>query len=228
MRIAFTQLVERAGNDDSGQTPQHHDRQNATQRYALIHMQDGCITDGKWNRSFTDATGHNRQDQEEENLERFHAQRQTNAHPDQHADHFATQHREENTHETLDQHFAIHAHDAAHDDATNVEIQNVGAFIELGGGFHHDIRQQAVIDQCGRNERGANRCRAHLADERKTFAEFAAGESKECQRGDHDHDVARQFAVETIYCDKQPRHGKQRQRNNADFPGVENVPPFFF
>lgn len=88
-----------------------------------------------------------------------------------------TQHREENTHETLDQHLRS-AHDAAHDDATNVEIQNVGAFIELGGGFHHDIRQQAVIDQRGRNERGANRCRAHLADERKTFAEFAAGESK--------------------------------------------------
>ncbi|CCK15930.1 hypothetical protein BN136_1940 [Cronobacter universalis NCTC 9529] len=228
VRIAFAKLVKATGDDNRGEAAEHHDRQHAAQRHALIHMQQRRVADGERDRPFTHAARHDRQDQEEEDLERLHAQRDADAHPHQHADDFAAQHREENTQKALDQRGAVHAHDAADDNAADVEIENVGGFIEFGGGFHDYIRQPAVIDQRGRNEGGANRRRAHFADHRQALAELAAGEAEEREGGDHHHDIARQLAAETVNGDKRAGKEKQRQWNNPDFPGIHDMPPLFF
>ncbi|CCJ86159.1 hypothetical protein BN133_2536 [Cronobacter dublinensis 582] len=228
VRVAFAELIKAAGNNDGGEAAEHNDRQHAAQRHALIHMQQRRVTDGKRDSPFAHAARHDRQDQEEENLERLHAERDTDAHAHQHADDFTAQHREENTQKPLDKRGAVHAHDAADDNAADVEIENVGGFVEFGGGLHDNIRQPAVIDQRGRNESGANRRRAHFPDDRQAFAELAAGEAEERQRRDHHHDVARQLAAEAVNGDKRAGEDKQRQWNNPDFPGIHDMPPLFF
>src|SRR5690606_4961550 len=180
------------------QTAEHHHWQHAAERHALIHVQQRGVTDRERDRPFTHAACHNWQNDKEENLERLKTERQTNAHPDNHADNFTAQHREEDAQEALNQHRAVHAHDAADNDAAYVEIENVGGFVKLRRGFHHHVRQQAIIDQRGRDEGGANRRRAELADNRQAFAKLTAGKAEEGQRRHHHHNVARQFSAQTI------------------------------
>ena len=228
MRIAFAELVQAPGDNDCRQTAEHHHRQHASERNALVHMQQGGIADGKRDRPFSYAARHNRQNDEEEDLERLKTQRQADAHPHQHADDFAAQHREEDAQEALNQHRAVHAHDAADNNAADIEVENVGGFVELGGGLDHHVRQQAIIDQRGRDKGGANRRRAELADNRQAFAKLTAGKAEEGQRRHHHHDIARQFSAQAINGDQRARQNEQRQRNNPDFPGIHNMPPALF
>ena len=228
VRVALTKLVQATGDNDRGQTAEHHHRQHAAERYALVHVQQGGITDGKRNCAFPDTARHNGQNDKEEDLERLQAQRETNAHPHQHADDFTAQHREEDAQEALNQHRAVHAHDAADDNAADVEIENIGGFIELSGGLDHHIRQQAVIDQRGRDKGCANRRRTELADNRQALAKLTAGKAEEGQGRYHHHDVARQLSAQTINRNQCARQNKQRQRDNPDFPGIHNMPPTLF
>ncbi|SAJ26225.1 Uncharacterised protein [Enterobacter cloacae] len=228
VRVAFTELVEATGDNDRRQAAEHHHRQHAAERHALIHMQQGGIADRERDRPFPDAARHDRQNDKEEDLERLEAQRQPNTHADNHADDFTAQHREEDAQEALDQHGAVHTHDAADDNAADIEVENIGGFIEFGRGLNHHVRQQAVIDQRGRDKGGANCRRTELADNRQAFAEFTAGKAEEGQRGHHDHNVARQFSAQAINRNQRTRQNEQRQRNNADFPGIHNMPPALF
>ncbi|MNS47433.1 hypothetical protein D3C72_799610 [compost metagenome] len=165
-------------------------------------MQQRGVADGEWNCPFADPARHDRQNNKEEDLERLKAERHADAHPDDHADDFAAQHREENAQEALNQHGPVHAHDAADNDAADVEIENVGRFVELGGGLDHHVRQQAVIDHRRRNKGGANRRSTEFADNRQTFAELTAGKTEERQSCDHHHDIARQFSAQTVNGDQ--------------------------
>ena len=202
MREAFTKLVQTAGDDNRRQAAQHHHRQHASQRNALIHMHQRRIANRQRDRPLAHAAGHNRQHDKEEDLERIHPQQTANSHADQHTDNFAAQHRQEDLQEPLNQRGAVHAHNAANDNAADVEIKNIGRFIEFGGGFNHHIRQQAVMDQRGRNKGGANRRRAKLTKYRQALAELAAGKTEEGQRRHHYHDIARQLAAKAVQRDK--------------------------
>ncbi|MOA19515.1 hypothetical protein D3C78_1399040 [compost metagenome] len=154
-------------------------------------MQNRRVPHRQRDRAFTDATGHDRQNQEEEDLERLQPQRHAHRHSYQHADNLTAQHRRENAQKALDQHLTVHAHNAANDNAADVEVQNIGRLIEFGGRFHHHVRQQAVMHQRRRNKGGADRRCPHFADQRQAFAKLAAGKTKERQCGNHDHDIAR-------------------------------------
>lgn len=77
--------------------------------------------------------GHDGQDEEEEGLERRETQGVTDAHTDQHAGDLTAEHREKDTHKPLDQGATIHAHNAADDNAADIEIKNIAAFKKLRG-----------------------------------------------------------------------------------------------
>ncbi|MNL49788.1 hypothetical protein D3C87_1727460 [compost metagenome] len=64
-------------------------------------MQQRGISDRERNSALTNATGHNRQNDKEEDLEGFKTERHAHAHSDNHADDFTAQHREENAQEAL-------------------------------------------------------------------------------------------------------------------------------
>ena len=228
MRVTFTELIEAAGDDDCRQAAEHNHRQNATERHALVHMQQGGIADGERDRPFPNTARHDRQNDKEEDLEWLKAQRYPYAHANNHADNFAAQHREEDAQEALNQHGAVHAHDAADNNAADIEVENVGGFVELRGGLHHHIRQQTVIDQCRRNKGGANRRRAEFTDNRQALAKLTAGKAEERERGDHHHDIAGQFAAEAINGNQRAGQDKQWQRDNSDFPRIHNMPPALF
>ncbi|SQC48327.1 Uncharacterised protein [Klebsiella pneumoniae] len=97
----------------------------------------------------------------------------------QHADHFAAQHREEDLQKALNQRGAVHTHDAADNDAADIEIEDVSGFIEFGRGFNNHVRQQTIVDQRGRNKGGADRRRTEFPQHREAFTKLAAGEAKE-------------------------------------------------
>ena len=60
VRIAFAELVQTAGDDNGGEAAQHHHRQDASQRHALIHMQQRRIADRQRDRPFAHAARHDR------------------------------------------------------------------------------------------------------------------------------------------------------------------------
>ena len=66
------------------------------------------------------------------------------------------------------------------------------------------------MHQRGRNEGGADRRRAHFADQRQALAEFAAGETEERQGGHHHHDIARQFAFQAVEQNQYAGQNKER------------------
>ncbi len=94
MREALAELVEAAGDDDRRQAAEHHHRQYPAQGHALLHMHQRSVAHRQRDRPFAYATSHDRQHDKEEHLERLHTQQRADADAHQHANHFATQHRE--------------------------------------------------------------------------------------------------------------------------------------
>ena len=225
MREALAELVEAAGDNDRRQAAEHHHRQHPAQGHPLLHMHQRGIAHRQRDRPFPHAPGHDRQHDKEEHLKRLHAQQRANADAHQHADHLAAQHWEEDLQEALNQGGAVHTHDAADDNAADIEIEDVGGFIEFGGGFHDHVRQQTVMDQRGRNKSGADRRRAEFPQHRQAFTKLAAGEAKESQSGHHHHDIARQFTAKAIEGNQPPGQQKQRQRDDPYLPVIHDVPP---
>ena len=188
-------------------------------------MHQRGVANRQRNRPLADAAGLDWQDDKEQPLKRLQPQGGTDADADHHADDFAAQHREENPQKALNQRGAVHAHNAADDNAADIKVKNVGRLIEFGGRLHHHLRQQAVMHQRRRDEGRADGRRAELAEYRQAFTEFAAGKAEKGQRRHHHDDIARQLAAQAVQRDQAAGQQKERQRDNTDFPVIEDMPP---
>ena len=81
------------------------------------------------------------------------------------------------------------------------------------------------MHQRRRDEGRADGRRAELAEYRQPFTEFAAGKTEKGQRRYHHDDIARQLAAQAVQRDQAAGQQKERQRDNTDFPVIEDMPP---
>ena len=68
VRIAFSDKVQRPGENDCGQTAEHDRRENLREQFPMRQVHDFRVTDRQRNRSFANASRHDRNDDEEEGM----------------------------------------------------------------------------------------------------------------------------------------------------------------
>ena len=132
--------------------------------------------------------------------------------------------RHEDLQEALHQDLAIHAEDAADDDAGDEEIKEIRVLGEFDDGLFDLRRQQLVVGQRGWNEGRKDRRGADVAQHRRALADFRAGKTADHQNGDHDRDFALDIAGESEPRDQRNENDIDRDRHDPD-PRVHDFPP---
>jgi hypothetical protein len=224
VRVAFADEIERAGEKDRREAAEHHRRQHLGEDVALGLIEDLRITDRERNGALAHPARHDRDHDEEEAV--------IGAEPEQRADRGADRRggertdreRHENLHEALDQDLAVHAQNAADDDASDEQIEEVGVFGELDDRLFNLRRQQLIISERRGHESRENRRRSDIAQHREPLADLGAGEAAHHQHGDHDGDFALDVAGVGEAREQREQDDVDRKRDDPD-SGIHDPPP---
>jgi hypothetical protein len=93
------------------------------------------IADGERNRALADTPGHDRNHHEEERVEGAQPKQRTDQRADDTGGDRANRQRHEYLQKSLHQNLAVHAQDAADDDAGDEQIEEVGILGKFNDGF---------------------------------------------------------------------------------------------
>jgi hypothetical protein len=124
----------------------------------------------------------------------------------------------------LHQNLAVHAQDAADDDAGDEQIEEVSIFGEFNDGFL-DLRwQQLVIRERRGDESSKDRGRPDVAQHGRALPDLRAGEATDHEDGDHDGDLALDVAGVSEARQKCDECHVDRDRNDPN-AHVDDPPP---
>ena len=161
MRISLADEVEEAGKHDRGQAAEHDRRQDLRENIALRLMQDFRIADRQRYGSFADTAGHDRDDDKKEGVVGAETHQDADGGSDQARGDRTRGERHEDFQKALHQHSAIHAQNAANDDAGNEQVEKIRIFRELDDRLLDLRRQELIIgkrrgNECRKDRSGAN------------------------------------------------------------------------
>ncbi len=145
--IALSDEVQRSGEKDRGQAAEHDRRKHLREELSMRQMHDFRVADRQRNCTLADASGHDRNDDEEEGVispkSQHHADGRANGSCDDRTDRKGYEYLEK----TLDEDLAVHAQDAADDNRRDKQVQEVGKLGEVDDQLQDRLGKQMIISK---------------------------------------------------------------------------------